>query len=1559
MGKFCKSLSIAVFVFIISSFFTFAFATSATVSVSGSRGLITISGSATFPLSPTGQIIGGSLSFYVDGAYVGGTSTTTLSSLSYSVPYDSTQAIDGSHTFSTKAIANDKSTASAAIAVTTYNTPEITINSPSGATTGVVKCNISYDFPSSPRGGSIAVSLIKPGVVNSSLKSKDVILNSSAPTSGTFEFDFDSTQWVNDSYQIQVKAYVKPLPLRSTININITEKSITTSNTPKITINSPSWNIRGVVRCSISYEYPSSPRKGTLAVYLVKPGVVNSYLKGKDVILSSSALTSGTLDFSFNSAAWADDVYQVQVKAYINPPPFRSRINISDTGKDVLISNNVSADETIPLNKSTLVGEPINVANGNMFTSKTDISIPAREIALELSRTYNSQDNFNGGFGWGWRSNFDITLTQKTALFVIEVDETGVSTMYGKSSLSGIYFTSPGNHSVLTKNTDGTYTIVKKEGKKLSFDINGRLIKIEGRNGNAVNILRDSSGVISEVSDSANRKLLFTKNSSGRITQVSDPAGRIFKYEYDANSNLTKTIDPLNNQALYQYDSAHNLIRFIDENSHTLYFQYDSSGRAYHSWQDGGNNEVTLSYNPAAKTTDVTDSLGNTSRYEYNDYGLVVKITNSQNAVQSFTWDADLNKTSLTNQNGFTTFFTYDNKANLLSVKDPLNNITTFTYEPDFSLVSSITNAAGKTTEYLYDIKGNLIQVKDALNNLTKHSYDASGALIQTQDANNNISTFSYDAYGNLAVLTNALNSSTNFSYDVLGNSIQVTDAKGNATQFGYDLLNRLKQVTYPDGSKVGYTYDAVGNLITLTDAANQNTTYTYDVVDRLIQLTDASGNITKYNYDKEGNKLSVIDANLNTTQYTYDSLYRLIKTVDVLNKQTGYVYDPAGNLISVTDAKGNVTNYTYDANNRRAQTIYPDNSKEEYSYDVNSNLAAKTAPNGKIIYYEYDILNRLVEKGLIPKGSVPDSTVTYSYDAGSRLNRVTDKNGVIAYEFDALNRMTKVTYPDGKSVAYAYDANSNRAKLTYPDSSYITYDYDRLNRLAAIKDESANLVASYAYDVLSRRQQLSYANGTQTVYTYDSANRLIQLANRKTGQPVNFSQYDYTYDNAGNRLNKTTASPIHQAPATENYTYDKLYQLIQSAVDSPQSTVNYNYDAVGNRISTVNGGTTNYTSNNLNQYTQVGSTTYAYDANGNLTNDGVRTYAYDYENRLASVIASESEAIYNYDAFGRRIKKSVTHNSELLTQNYLYDGDQVIAEYDGAGNLTKKYIYGPGIDQPIQVASFKSQVASKYYYYYDGLGSVTDLTDSTGAVVETYSYDAFGQPTIKDVSGLTLQVSSIGNRFMFTAREYDNETELYYYRARYYNTTTGRFLQRDPLGYVDGPNPYTYCLNAPINWVDPLGLCVEKEQWWENIDFDYILNQFEDFSNSMAANPMSDGSPYPFEQLWLIGTVSSKTGRVFWSGSKVAMMRAKEFAEHTGRVTLEMTKAGQRLMNSLGTGRARWVYASSQFAKGAKGIVHVFRKAKVATDSIWKLYEEPILRNSSKVKEIIEHIIK
>jgi RHS repeat-associated protein len=1227
-------------------------------------------------------------------------------------------------------------------------------------------------------------------------------------------------------------------------------------------------------------------------------------------------------------------------------PTMVDQITIGDQ-TSVMNGSQPSPMKQVTENKTTTVAEPINVATGNMSTSQTDILIPAKEIPLELSRTYNSQDDFNGQFGYGWRSNFDITLTEYPDCSVVEEDEGGVYTIYTKNLMDGSYTPSAGKYSVLTKNSDLSYTIVRKHGRILTFDVQGRLIKIQERNGNTVNILRNYNGKITEVDDASGRKLLFTLDSLGRTTQITDPSNRIWAYAYDANGNLSQVTDPLNNVTTYQYDSNHKLVQKTDANNHALYFVYDSFGRAYHSWQDGNVNEVTLSFDPTNQATTVTDSRNNATKYEYNTYGLVTKITDAQNNIQTAVWDANLNKTSSTDQNAHTTNYTYDSRGNLLTTTDPLNNITTFTYEPVFDFIQTTTDAQGNVTTRSYDTKGNLITRTDPLGDTTTNTYDAFGELVTSTNPKNCTTNFTYDTYGNLATTIDALNNTTTFSYDILGNRTQIKDAQNNITQFTYNNLNQLTQITYPDNSKVSYGYDSLGNKTLSTDNASNTFTYTYDLNNHVISTTNPLGKTIAFEYDTEGNRIKVTDQNLNQTSYQYDSLNRLLSETNPLSLTKSYAYDPVGNRTGVTDAKGNIITYEYDSLNHLTKINYPSGSAVSFTYDSLGRRLTMTDSQG-VSSYTYDKLGRLTQV----QGPGQNNTLQYTYDAlGNRISLILPGSKTVQYTYDALNRLASIIDPNNKTTTYAYDSVGNPLNVIYPNGIQATYAFDALHRLTHLtnQQQSGNQTKlsefSYTYDQAGRRSKVVLLDG-EIDYTYDAFGELTQ-ENKSSGS--NPYQTSYEYDPAGNRIQMVKDGKERL------YTYNNANQLTKEAINGPATVpitvTGTASDANGIQSVSVNGINATLNGNNFScqislsagvntltvnatdvanntatksinvTYNQAKQTLYLYDNNGNLVSkqsvDQTLNLSYDYENRLNAVVSGGMNITYGYDGEGKRIS---TTNGSTVT-NYLYDGMDVVLERNNAGGTTLSYLRNPYAAGGIGgIINTQQGTAPENYYSYDGLGSVTNLSDASGANAQSYSYDAFGNT-------LTSQ-GTLSNTHKFLTKETDF-SGLIYFGARYYDPTIGRFITQDPLGMIDGPNMYVYVNNNPVNLIDPWGLCI-KEDWLAELGLGYI------------AEVMIAAGFYAGENAVLFSGPGSKILAAASSGIpifKTFIGGAMNWVEESFNISLP---------------RVIWDVASAIYATTAKGTVQVFLTESDYSSTFARI-EAPIIEALGKAEMIFK----
>ena len=1138
------------------------------------------------------------------------------------------------------------------------------------------------------------------------------------------------------------------------------------------------------------------PGTGTVSVRLTQVG---TQFNGSIVITGSPFFTTGTVSGTVGRTNLAfgsvfSGGFQATFSGSLTPTSVSGfytatgpGLNDQGTFQVTRATPAVQPSTLLPKSRVTTVAEPINVADGNMFTAHQDLLIPSRGPPLELTRTYNSRDHVEGPFGFGWRSSYDIELLEFADGTVLETDVEGTETLYTRQP-DGSYLPSPGSFSRLTKHVDGSFTLVRKHGLQLSFDAQGRFTTIQDRNGNILTITY-LDGVISQVTDGSGHNLRFIPSAQGKIAEVRDPAGRAFRYEYDPSGNLSALVDPLGQRTQYQYDVNHNLVTLIDANSHATHFAYDALDRAIASFQEGDVNRVDLQY-VSATTTIAKDSKGNQITYEFNGFGLITRLSDSQGHVQQSTYDADLNRTSFTNQNERTTAFTYDARGNLLSVTDPLGHRTLFTYEPVFDFVTSVTDPLGRTTTYAYESKGNLVRARDTLGQTTVFAYDAFGNLTGLVDALGHVTGFTYDVVGNLTQVADATGSATMFAYDPLGNPVGITDANGNATTFTYDLLDQLTTVTYPDGSSVRYVYDATGNLSRFIDPKGQAASYAYDVADRLVQVTDAQGGLTRYEYDTEGNRTALIDARGSTTRYLYDSLNRLIKTLDPLGHETQFGYDPEGNLTTRTDANGHTTTFTYDANDRLVRLTYPDATVVAFGYDVVGNRTTMTDGQG-ITTFTYDTLNRLIQAD----GPQPNDTVSYTYDAvGNRTSMTDPDGGVTTYTYDTLNRLIALTDPQSRTTTYTYDAVSNLTQLQLPNQTKTTYSYDALNRLMQLTnlrlhgDETEPISSfTYRHDLASLRTQVTLHNGDFVTYSYDALNRLTNEVKRKAEPERVFFSNQYQYDTVGNRT--TLLRQLEQRPPL-SFT-EKLPDPFQLP---GQASFTYTY-------------------NTANQLTRIQITRednafvvdYTYDANGNLTRQtitnpeepekvDVTTYAYDFESRLTQVTLPDgSMTTYTYDGLGRRIRAETPGK----ITNFLYDGLLPILERNGEDRTTARYIRGVSLGGGIGGLLSAMGIADEepVFYHYDGQGNVAELTDHEGDVVQAASYDAFGNL-------LSLQNDEVANPYLFSTKEFEPRSGLSYFGARYYDPRIGRWLTKEPVTW--GPDDPQLSLHVDIQTIAP-----------------------------------------------------------------------------------------------------------------------------------------------------------
>ncbi|HEY5895327.1 MAG TPA: RHS repeat-associated core domain-containing protein, partial [Chthoniobacterales bacterium] len=803
-----------------------------------------------------------------------------------------------------------------------------------------------------------------------------------------------------------------------------------------------------------------------------------------------------------------------------------------------------------------------------------------------------------------------------------------------------------------------------------------------------------------------------------------------------------------------------------------------------------------------------TNTRGKTTTYTRDTLGRVIAIAYPDGGQESFAYNGFGQVLKHTQLNGGVAENTYDSRGLKTSTKDPNGKITVFAYD-SLDRISSMTDPIGNTTGYGYDDRGNITEIVNADGTRQTYEYNEFGMLTRFTNELGNSWTYRYDDFKRRVSTTDPLSNTTTYSYAAPWELAidTVTLPSGRKTKFTYDTNLRPTSITTGDGtseaSMVTSTFDAAGNRTSVTDANGATLSFAYDQRNRRISQTDSLGNTTHFTYDERDNLLTETRPNGGVTAYAYDVNDRLVEITDPAGNKTLMAYDASGNLLSLADARNNTYSYTYDAQNRQTEMIYPDGSRESYTYDDAGRQTSYTSRAGKVCTHTYDSRDRVVQSSW-NDGFTP--SVTNAYDVASRLISNSNGKSALSFTYDAANRLTAETQNltalnpqlPAFTVGYGYDGDGNQVSLTYPDGSAVDYIRDARAQLAEVTLDGPPPLATYSYDLAGNRIGRTMENGTSTAYAYDSANRLTSVEHRSTlGVFANFA---YTLNSVGNRTTKVAAG-TGIPNVTEIYGYDAIDQITQ-AVYGATRTVNYAYDAAGNRTAVIdNGFTTSYAANSLNQYTALSSLPApAYDANGNLTAFNGSTYSYDAQNRLTGTSNPGALGTFAYDSRNRQTSRTVNG----VTTWFVYDGWNLIAEYAANGSLLRKYIHGATTDEILA----RIDANGILYYHQDGLGSTIALTDSNADVVESCHYDVFGKPTFFNSSGQTLATSAMGNRFLFTGREWLPEFGLYDHRHRIYSADLGRFLQTDPIGFAaDDINLYRYVGNHPINWTDPYGL--------------------------------------------------------------------------------------------------------------------------------------------------------
>jgi len=925
------------------------------------------------------------------------------------------------------------------------------------------------------------------------------------------------------------------------------------------------------------------------------------------------------------------------------------------------------------------------------------------------------------------------------------------------------------------------------ETTAVEYNVYNKPLRIVQPNEGVVTLGYDDYGNLIKVTDPIGRETNIVNDDQGKVTGITLPDTSQNRVEYDQRGNVTAIIDGMGAKTQYEYDALNRVVKTINGEGAATLFDYSTNGDVSKVIDTLGNTR-SYEYNLSGKVTRITDFNGGIIEYKYNKIGKIEEIKDQAGGITKLTYDRMFNVTSITNPNGDTIFYEYDQFNRIIRILDEAGNATDYRHDPNGN-VTVVTLPNGAETKIVYDALNRQKQIIEPDSAVTELAYDKGGNICKITDALGNVTKREFDLANQLIALTDPLGNVTRFTYTPLGKIASVINAKGDAKTYGYYPGGQLKSVNLPCGECEIYEHDKNGNVIKVTDALGNSTTIMYDSLDRVVETINALGYSKKFTYDAIGNITSTTDENGYTTQYKYSPLSDVVEVIDPIGHSTHYRYDKMRRLVEFKQLD-QITTYERNKKGEVVAVTSPLGDVVKHTYDEIGNVTSKLDEDGFETLYEYNLANRL------SKISYADGkTVELSYNPLKQLTEMKDWLGITNIELDQLGRTTKVTDFEGNEVGYSWNNLHQKEKLIYPDGKEVSYEYNPSGRLDKVIDGSG--ITSYSYDSMGRISERILPNGISTKYNFN-ARGLITGLTHSNDQNI-LDQFKYSHDPVGNI---TQIEKYRVGMETDNglfkYTYDSLNRLIEATNNT--SSKQYTYDAVGNRISSLhNGLETHHQFNARNQLikTLEGETdiSYSYDKRGNLVNEiennqSKANYAFDAANQLVSVTNQLGGINYSYDGFRNRVKKL----ENMTDTRYIND---MTLPYNNLINMDgQNFIWG----NSLLSGSGKSTV----YYLQDHLGSPIRLYGDDSASA-TFAYDEFGAPEVE--AGKT---SDFNNPFGFTGYQMDDIGGLQYAQARYYNPLTGSFGAEDPI--KDQLNWYGYCGGNPLNFVDPSGLQITND---------------------------------------------------------------------------------------------------------------------------------------------------
>jgi RHS repeat-associated protein len=790
--------------------------------------------------------------------------------------------------------------------------------------------------------------------------------------------------------------------------------------------------------------------------------------------------------------------------------------------------------------------------------------------------------------------------------------------------------------------------------------------------------------------------------------------------------------------------------------------------------EDGARSITHSAYDRAGKLASTIDSSGLTTHYEYDGFSRLQKVVRGNGSELHYKWLAGdrLASEEIVGDDGSGNIrqlvhreFAYDEKGRKTSETE-----MSFRDDPHSSLPL--------TKRFVHDSCDRVVTTIDHRGAVVSHLYDGLGRLSRTFDPVGNEEHRSYDRNGNLT-RTESHHREPNGSFNII------------VKRHSYDSRDRRIASSEPDGS---------------------STQFSFDDRDLIIRRTDRMGVVVEFGCDAFGNRTSEK------------------RDVGGTNASQAWAFDNMSRLTAYTDPTGEVSNYQLDGIGRPLRMEYPNGFSSTKKYGASGLLEKEELGSGIIFEFEYDAANRLrlIKNPVAPAPIIPLSPQEYSYDGLDRV--VSSKAGsrIVRRRYDSKNRLL-AEESNGNSISCVYDDLTGAVEKEWPDGRKEKLSHDLNGTLIEVEEiihstfgAGAGIIASFKPSGLQWLGEARYQHGLKIVNAFDERKRLVQSSvTSSTGLNETLRyRYDrcdrlrvealagaqiqinlFTFDNLERLLNSKDGFVSSIPDAHTQAEHDSAIAAVALAASASIHGEQFLYDTADARLNFSETGAPGraYTYLPGHRIQTDGLNIYQHTVDGTLSSDGSFEYDVDALGRVVSVKrAAVVVCRLAYDAFWR---PGVVEELGKPSKTFNYLGAFVEQE-NIAGSPSRHITVNPMTGVPLAY----HDTTDTFYPLFDARYNLLGLADSSGQVIESYSYKVFGIPRIFDGTGNPIATSAFDSTPIFGGQKYLGSAALYLSTRRLLDPANGLFLSGDARGYIDSPSLYVYGRQDPVNNIDPEG---------------------------------------------------------------------------------------------------------------------------------------------------------